>query len=410
MKTMSMRQLIETIHSLDKLPPENSFSLVKPITNYWNYAYGSYKIFPRIVCMNLDGKKYKGHIEFFSAIKNFNPHIIFLIECWKLYPELPNYVRLHTNDIYMNHIFIRSDIARNRPINRIPYGFRIEDIYFRYIKPHSKKCELFQNEIGDFNFGSNKWIKEKDINEFYREQRTGKPGGLGFRLNKDKEYGFYTIDSDHKALWIEIKEFWNKNLVADKRKLANAIDAIMIDNATDFKYFYKSQNNLRYRINNDIINPNTFNLEDWRKLYKDKPNKLDKQSNKLGFSINQDLKPYGTKAYDANNRPTKLITDYIRKKTYSNQNLEKFINVLNKDPCNSRIICLKKNDEIKSLDDVRPISIMPISIKIKEHSRLDLKNKLISRTNKRIKSFMPKSSIHDVLVDIHEMLFVKDNG
>ena len=155
---------------------------------------------------------------------------------------------------------------------------------------------------------------------------------------------------------------------------------------------------------------NTFNLEDWRKLYKDKPNKLDKQSNRLGFSINQNLKPYGTKAYDANNRPTKLITDYIRNKTYSNQNLEKFINVLNKDPCNSRIICLKKNDEIKSLDDVRPISIMPISIKIKEHSRLDLKNKLISRTDKRIKSFMPKTSIHDVLVDIHEMLFVKDNG
>ena len=65
----------------------------------------------------------------------------------------------------MNHLFIRSDLCRNRVLKTIEFGFQFEDLCFRYIPPNIRKdfrVKLSNNEFGDFNFLSNQnWLNNE---------------------------------------------------------------------------------------------------------------------------------------------------------------------------------------------------------------------------------------------------------
>jgi hypothetical protein len=387
-----MYALIEQLHNLDNtLSPSE---IREPIINYWNYAYGHYQIYPRIICLNLQSKNTKHTRDFFDVIKKYKPHIIFTMENWKLYPNLDNYVRFTTKSIHMNHLYIRNDIIRNRSLQYIQYGFRFEDICFRYIPPNSSETTLYQNEIGDFNFNSNRWSK-KYLDDFYREKRFGIPGGLGFRLNKLHNYSFFQTSADHMGLYIQINEPFKCNPLADKRKIDLAIEDINNNRVQDFEYIYKYNRNYKYKMCNDIINPNIFDFKDWENLYKHDDDKIDLQSNNIGMGILD--KHLGTKAYDANNRPIKMIVESLNKLNTTRNELVKFNQIINKDPCNARVICLRKKNDVQSLNDVRPIVILPTGMKIRENTRKILKEELKNRIDNRIVSFMEGKSVHNCL-------------
>ena len=127
------------------------------------------------------------------------------------------------------------------------------------------------------------------------------------------------------------------------------------------------------------------------------------QSDKIGSGIIE--KPIGTNAYDDNNRPIKMISKSIIKNSIKHDNLDKIIKVLNNDKPNARIVCLKKKDPVTSLNDVRPIVILPASMKIREKTRIKLKDALIKRCDNRIKSFRPGKSINDCIRDIYDFIY-----
>ena len=333
-----------------------------------------------------------------------------MIEAWSRYPNIDSYYRIIDDSIYMNHIYIRNDILRNRTIDTIEYGFRIDDINFRYLPPKTKKILLGANEIGDFNFLSNKWIKNI---EFTKENRLGKTGGMGFKLNKlIKKYAFIDCVSDHDCIYIELNEPIRKYLLADKNKVVNAMDDIFKRGSNEFKYIYKFRKNLKYRRNKDIINPNKFDMEAWYNIYGNVINKYKKGNYITTLGNNRELtQSIGTNCYDVNNRPTKMITQYLYKNEIKNENLEKFIKILSKDEkFNARIICInkKKNTIPNSINDIRPISILPISMKISEHTRVKLRDKLIACTDKRIFSFLPGQSTHNAINDIFDHILEYD--
>ena len=397
-----MKKIIEHFQAMKNLDTRFSSEINRPIVNYWNYSYATNDIYPNIICLNLQSQNTKHIKDFFSAIKQYNPHIIFTIENWREYPDLENYVKFISKDVYMNHIYIRNDIIRNRSLEYIPNGFRFEDINFRYFPPHSRKTTLFQNEIGDFNFDSNSWMRNLKHN-FLREKRYDKPGGIGFKLSKLYDYSFFYTDSDHMGLYIRINQPFKRHLIADQRKVDNAIEDIIYNNSSELEYIYKHNRNYKYKMCDKIINPNIFSLSDWRNLYRDNNMKNNLQSDKIGSGIIE--KPIGTNAYDDNNRPIKMISKSIIKNSIKHDNLDKIIKVLNNDKPNARIVCLKKKDPVTSLNDVRPIVILPASMKIREKTRIKLKDALTKRCDDRIKSFRPGKSINDCIRDIYDFIY-----
>ena len=389
-----MRHLLEQLQNLDK--SQNYREIGKPIVNYWNYIYNIQDVYPIIVCLNINGKNFKHTLNVYESVQKYKPHIIFTIENWKEYPNINNYTKFTTNDCYMNCLFIRNDIVRNRSVNKIPYGFRFDDICFRYCKPGCKKTELFQNEIGDYNFNSNTWI---DNSQFFREDRRNKPGGMGFRLNKKFTYEFFTTSSDHDGIAIKILENWKMNKLADKRKVELAIKDIVYNYSDEFGYIYKFSNNYKYKHSDKIINPNIFPLDDWKKLYRHNNIKNTQQSKDIGY-YGSITKPLGTNAYDANNRPIKMITDTLKNMYISHDVLQRCVDIFAKDNFEARVVCLKKHKEVESLKDIRPIVIEPISMKIRERTREVLKTKLSLRIDSRIYSFIEGKSTTDAIQNI----------
>ena len=86
------------------------------------------------------------------------------------------YVGIQSNDLHQNVLWIKEDIYFGKMTKKTDYGIQVDDICFSYIKPGAKRCNLNgQIEIGYHNWKSNKCIQ---MENFYVEERKGKPGGM----------------------------------------------------------------------------------------------------------------------------------------------------------------------------------------------------------------------------------------
>jgi len=377
--------------------------IISAVTNYWNYTSTCSNIFPIIAVINSNGKNPQKVARLYKIIESYKPHIIFIMEAWDIYPLIDSYNRFVDDSQYLNHIYVRCDLLRGRNVENINHGFRIQDLNFRYLPPGTKKCRLYPNEFGDYNCLSNGWVWK---NTFIWENRYDKIGGMGFRTTMKNKYKFIPFPSDHSAIIIELQSLWRKNLIADRNKINNAIDDIVQNNSENFKYIYKYRSNHRNYRNTNVVDPNKFNMDKWINLYGNEPNLFMKQIKHVSILGNTKSleKDVGTNAYDINNRPAKPITHYIKERKISNGDLVKVVNAISKDEIfSSRIICINKlkNEEPKSINDIRPISILPVSMKITETSRTALKEALIRNTDQRIFSFLPHTDVSAAINNIY---------
>ena len=310
--------------------------------------------------------------------------IIWIMEIWYEPPQFNGFNAFTVSDVYKSTLYVRANLCRNRLIQEIPHGLRIDDLYFRYIKPNSNKIDLYNNEFGDFNFRSNKWIKNDN---FAIEKRKGIPGGMGFRTDYNKEFYFIEFSKDHDIVIIEIKEVWKKYLLNDRFKLENEIDDIM--DKEKLGYIYKNSNKYKCpKINKKVVDPirNNLDLRPWYKLYGHDPNKMDNKGYKP-IPSDGNLHTIYSKAYDINNISNKMVLDILVKK--NNNIREKFIKI-NEGEFKCKTICLvKKGKEPDNVMNLRPIQVNPINFKIAEQSRSALKDWLIKNTDERIYSFIP---------------------
>ena len=304
-------------------------------------------------------------------INQFKPNICWFIEAWRPINNLYGFNKYISNDIYMNHLFIRSDLCRNRVLKTIEFGFQFEDLCFRYIPPNIRKdfrVKLSNNEFGDFNFLSNQnWLNNEG---FFYELRMDKPGGMGFKTQYDIGYNFINWSKDHKGIFIEFKDYWVKYLKADANKIKYAIDNILLKKDDDnIDYIWKNTDNYKQPISNKIINPvkEGLNFEPWFELYKHNCPKIS----------NGKLHNVYSKAYDINNRPYNLIINELKGR--NNNVINKFVKINNNNSvfCSKTICLLKKDKQPDVITNLRPIQISPINMKIAEQSRNNLKDWLM---------------------------------
>ena len=107
-----------------------------------------------------------------------------------------------------------------------------------------------------------------------------------------------------------------------------------------------------------------------------------------------------SRAYDANNISNKMVIDILNK--YDNKELtQQFVINNNRDAFESKVVCLRKKDkEANSILNLRAIQISPVNFKLAEQSRTKLKEWLISKSDKRIFSFVPNSSCNDLFKNL----------
>ena len=298
----------------------------------------------------------------------------------------------------MNHLYIRTDMLRNRNINKIDNAFIFNDLLFRYFPPNNKKTNLFDNEFGDFNFMSNKWI---DINNFITENKYGKQGGIGFKTLYSYKYEFIKSKSDHDILIIQLNNPLTKNLLADHNKLVDCLERHIKFNTND-KRFYKYHG---FFPNSKSVNPGLFKLDEYKQSYGHNKNKnLKNYDIQIDKQIDQF---FGTYAYDDNNIPNKLINKFIVNKDINIQNniLEFFSEKDNK--FNARMISfLKKGYKLNSINDIRSNAILPTTMKIAEKTRYILKDKIEENLDKRLFGFRKNRSVQDAIFEINKLLCI----
>ena len=377
------------------------FDIIDPIDimKYATRNYTKVQVKPKILCINvnkLSGAKFQEIIERINATQ---PDVAWFMENWTEFPEILGYNRFIDKSIYRNTLLVKSELIRNRLVTEIPYGFRLEDLYFRYIPPHSKRCELTINEFGDYNFLSNSWI---DITNFTTEIRQNKIGGMGFKTNIENNYRFIEFPSDHSAIFVQFKSHWDKYLRNDYYKLENEI--LSMKQNKSIGYIFKNSDNYNYPKNksNKLINPIKENLDlsPWYDLYKHKEDKIN-----VGYKpviSNGKLHNINSRAYDANNISNKMVIDILNK--YNNTELiQQFINNNNRDAFESKVVCLRKKDkEANSILNLRAIQISPVNFKLAEQSRTKLKEWLIAKSDKRIFSFVPNSSCCELFKNLKD--------
>lgn len=357
------------------------------------------KVKPIILAVNINHLTGPKIYELRDMFENFKPDIAWIMECWATPINFYGYNKFVDKTIYQNTLYIRSNLLRNRLVTNINYGFRLDNLHFRYIPPKSKSTELFDEEFGDFNFRTNTWINRKD---FYMESRQLKEGGMGFKSALQNFFRFIKIRSDHAAIVVQISNEWIKFLRNDYYKLENNIEGL--ENSNQIGYFYKNSDNYSYpkRNNGKLINPirENLDLKPWKDLYKHDENKFN-----LGYKptiSDGHLHKIASRAYDVNNISNRMVLEILYDKP--KYLAQKFINALSGE-FSSKTVCLtKKNKEPNSVLNLRAIQISPISFKIAEQTRTHLKDWLIKHTDSRAIAFMPGRSVNDVFIEIKKYI------
>lgn len=395
--------LIKLNWDLKRINPIN-IDILNKLDKYATRNNEDIYVKPRILLVNVNKISDDKLNKIKQVIEKSCIDIIWIMEIWHEPPQFNGFNSFTVSDVYKNTLYVRANLCRNRLIKEIPYGLRLDDFHFRYIKPNSNKTELFINEFGDFNFNSNKWIKNDN---FAIEKRNNNPGCMGFRTEYNKEFYFIEFSKDHDMVIIEIKEKWKKYLLNDRFKLENEINDI--EDKKKLGYIFKISNKYKYpKINKKIVDPirNNLDLRPWYNLYEHDPNKIDNKGYKPIVSYGSSLHTISSKAYDVNNISNKMVLDILTKKNHDT--IEKFVEI-NDGEFKCKTICLiKRNKEPNTVMNLRPIQVNPINFKIAEQSREALKDWLVKYTDRRIYSFIPGLSCTVFMNGLKEIVY--NNG
>lgn len=389
----SLQEMINECKILraNKLPI--NFESSHAIYNLFSSKYYKKTFEPTILVWNINRVSELKMKSIHKYIIDLQPDIIFLIECWQNAPNLTGYIKYTTNDVYYNQLYIKSDRIRNRPITFIECGILVDDIAFRYIPPlYKNRINLMENEIGDYNFLSHNWI---DNSMFEKENRLNNIGGTGCKLIYDHDVKFIKSLSDHHIMIIKIKENWKKTLKTDPRKLDIALHNSLITGRLE--YFYSDQKLNRSSNNFRKVNPNIIKLDEWVDIYGNDPKYIERAKlYQLGNKCIE--RTIGTNAYDNDDYPLKPISKFIKENNLNLQQTSNIIKALNQYPPKGRIIpILKKGHKLINIKDIRPICILPVSMRLAEETRIDIINGL--PIHKAIYAFRPGFSIHSLFYD-----------
>jgi hypothetical protein len=331
-----------------------------------------------------------------QLIKNFWPKFVWIMEPDNQIKNLTYYVKVKALDFHQSQLWIREDCYRGRNISRIPYGIQVDDLNFRYIPPKAKKkCKFEENEIGDFNFRTHKWINL----HLKCEKRFGIPGGLGIQTKYENTVSFIDFPTDHDALYCKLDRPIKQEREVDWIKLEYELTKADENPVTNI-YKNKLPKNKEFkeqRLNSSIINPITkhLDLKDWLELYGHNIMKCANSNYKVKLSLG-DPRNIISKAKDINGIS---IQKFIKMaKNYNAAQRQIMVNKLCKMRFDTRVVCLKKKgkppDKVKNL---RPIQISPIQFKMAEQSRTHLKSWLEKRTDPRFYAFIPGKDIFGLL-------------
>lgn len=336
-----------------------------------------------------------------DKIKELHPMFVFIIESYAYIQPPTMYQSINCQNFYKNMVWIRNDVRKQKCISRTHYGIKIDNIGFRYIPPHSKKVDLDTQdiEVGDFNFLSNRWLKLENIT---CENRFGKPGGIAICSKYKYKTNFFSIGSDHLAMYTQIQGTIQAKKKVDVNKLYTAIqDAIVGRTNKDIYVLDKRWNEDRQirlnKVNQKLINPKAqnLNLDPYKDLYHHNCNKRSNRFHVPQIRSNES-KTIQSKAEDINNFQIKKMIELTKRLTLREK--REVIFRFSWIKFDSRTVCLKKkNKEPNSVLNLRPIQISPWTFKIAEQSRTKLKTWLDQNTHPGCYAFKKKKKITDLI-------------
>jgi hypothetical protein len=344
-------------------------------------------------------------------IKKFWPIFVWIMEPYYEKFEIQNYVKVQCHDFYKNQLWIREDYYAGRNISKIKYGIQVDDLNFRYVPPKTKKFKLEENEIGDFNFRSNKWIKMN----VKCENRFGLPGGMCIQTNYVNQTEFLKFPSDHDAMFVRLARPMKKQRDIDWVKMEHQLKPTEDDAGEAVTNIFKTRlprnkQNKNVRLNSQIINPITKHLplDDWKDLYQHNLQKLS-NVNYIPKLDGENIRQIQSKAKDVNDIPIYKFLNMMKK--YNSAERQLILKKLCKMRFDTRVVCLRKKgkppDCVKNL---RPIQISPIGFKLAEQSRRLLKLWLEKNINENFHAFVPGKSIFTMLDAIMKSEIVKKNA
>jgi len=311
-----------------------------------------------------------------KIINRYELDIIWLIDLRKEFKGFKGYTTIKTKDPLNNCLLVRNSIYRNGEVLEIPFGIRFGEINFRYIRPNTPKPDetiKWENEIGDYNWLSNKWIKLNGQTEV----RNGIPGGMVTNL---QDPIFLPIKrSDHKMIIAKFKHKWIPKLEMNYYDLEEAMNRATRN---------KEWNIIRSRMKTQIVESKEMlnnkkksnkivdivklklDVDPWRKLYNHNPNKSTNW--KEQFTDFTHLDNTKSKAKDINEIKVKdAIKIFNKLNVLQKNNLMIAWKKLKRE---TRAIALKKKDvPVTKVTDTRMIQIYPVNLKINEYSRVSLK-------------------------------------
>jgi hypothetical protein len=336
-----------------------------------------------------------------DIVAKYQPMLVFIMEPYIHWNPPPSYYALYSNNLYRNTLWIRNDIRKGKVISRINYGFAVDNIAFRYIPPNTKqqKISLYDIEVGDWNFLSNKWLKvNRSIN---CENRKNKPGGVCVITNFYTKCTLHDINSDHAAIFAEIQTQIKPKLKTDYWKLNKALEkgvaGIVDKDIYTYDRRWKADRQLIIKENDKIVNPiaRNLDLQPYYDLYKHQSTKAIPEWYAPTISEPKS-KVIQSKAEDINQIPIRSMIKLTEKLNVEQKNT--LMKSFGWTKFETRTICLKKKDkEPNKVTNLRPIQISPWNFKIAEQSRQKLKEWLDSNTDKRCYAFKKNSKIEDIV-------------
>ena len=296
-----------------------------------------------------------------DIVAKYQPMLVFIMEPYIHWNPPPSYYALYSNNLYRNTLWIRNDIRKGKVISRINYGFAVDNIAFRYIPPNTKqqKFSLYDIEVGDWNFLSNKWLKvNRSIN---CENRKNKPGGVCVITNFSTKCTLHDINSDHAAIFAEIQTQIKPKLKTDYWKLNKALEkgvaGIVDKDIYTYDRRWKADRQLIIKENDKIINPiaRNLDLQPYYDLYKHQSTKAVPEWY-VPIISEPKSKVIQSKAEDINQIPIRSMIKLTEKLNVEQKNT--LMKSFGWTKFETRTICLKKKDkEPNKVTNLRPIQI-----------------------------------------------------
>jgi len=354
-----------------------------------------------ILVANVNGV-HRNNSKVLDLVQQLCPMFVYVIEPYSHWNPPPDYHAIYSEGFYHNVIWIRNDLRKNMTISRIRFGYKIDNIAFRYIPPATPKEEdmhLEEIEVGDWNFLSNKWI---DVNRTIKcEKRNGKPGGTAILSDLPNTTKFVDGDSDHNYMYTVIDAKIKPKKKVDYHKLVTALEDAQrnVVNKDVYKIDrkWKNERKLIVKADSKLVNPVASNLplDPYYELYNHKESKF--VPNWYYPKINSEAsRKIQSKAEDVNNFPIRNMITLLSK--LEQERKQQVLKMFGWIKFASRTVCLKKKDKIPDrVTNLRPIQISPWSFKIAEQSREKLKTWLDQKTDVRCYAFKKDTKIENIV-------------